>query len=301
VKSTGLAIRVRSFLQVGSKRRSDFDLSISEHEIKSVFQIHDSYIVLLGAVWATMLRVVGHALIVFVLTIATQLGGVAWLVALFARRRVPAFLLAYVVLSVSSVWVAPIYGRIPLSCTADGPLRVQSWFYCVLNRHYVSPKVKETAEDFAQHMDRRFPGTVTLALDANFPYLDSFPLLPHLSHDDGQKLDFAFYYRDANGTYVPGLTRSPIGYFAFEPGPVQCRSRTLSLRWDLEWLQWVWKSGSPDPDRMKAALQWFANDARIGKVFIEPHLKTRFGVTSAKVRFQGCAAARHDDHIHVQL
>lgn len=248
-----------------------------------------------------MFRVFGHALIVLVLTVATQLGGVAWLIGLFARRRIPAFLLAYVVLSVGSLWVAPMYGRVPLSCTADGPLQVQSWFYCVLNRQYVSPKLKETAEDFARHMDRRYPGTVTLALDANFPYLDSFPLLPHLSHDDGRKLDFAFYYRDEKGKYAPGWTRSPIGYFAFEPGPTQCRSRTLSLRWDLDWLQGVWKSGSLDPDRMTAALRWLARDARVGKVFIEPHLKERFGVTSAKIRFQGCAAARHDDHTHIQL
>lgn len=39
----------------------------------------------------------------------------------------------------------------------------------------------------------------------------------------------------------------------------------------------------------------------VGKLFIEPHLKHRLGLTSSKVRFHGCQAVRHDDHIHFQL
>ncbi|MEN8123116.1 MAG: hypothetical protein ABFS35_22450, partial [Bacteroidota bacterium] len=39
----------------------------------------------------------------------------------------------------------------------------------------------------------------------------------------------------------------------------------------------------------------------IGKIFIEPHLKNRLNLTSGKVRFHGCGAVRHDDHIHIQL
>jgi hypothetical protein len=35
-------------------------------------------------------------------------------------------------------------------------------------------------------MDEKFPGTVTIALDANFPFVNGFPLLPHLSHADGK-------------------------------------------------------------------------------------------------------------------
>ncbi len=33
----------------------------------------------------------------------------------------------------------------------------------------------------------------------------------------------------------------------------------------------------------------------------KPHLKTRLKLSSAKIRFHGCQAVRHDDHIHVQL
>ena len=39
----------------------------------------------------------------------------------------------------------------------------------------------------------------------------------------------------------------------------------------------------------------------VGKIFIEPHLNTRLNLTSQKVRYHGCQAVRHDDHIHFQL
>ena len=37
------------------------------------------------------------------------------------------------------------------------------------------------------------------------------------------------------------------------------------------------------------------------KIFIEPHLKQRLGIKNQKVRFHGCGAVRHDDHIHLQI
>ena len=39
----------------------------------------------------------------------------------------------------------------------------------------------------------------------------------------------------------------------------------------------------------------------LGKMFIEPHLKNRLNLYHDKVRFHGCGAVRHDDHIHIQL
>jgi len=39
----------------------------------------------------------------------------------------------------------------------------------------------------------------------------------------------------------------------------------------------------------------------LGKVFVEPHLKTRMKLVDSKIRFHGCGAVRHDDHIHIQL
>lgn len=52
---------------------------------------------------------------------------------------------------------------------------------------------------------------------------------------------------------------------------------------------------------MSLALGLLSRDPRIGKIFLAPHLAAKFGSDAPKIRFQGCAAARHDDHIHIQL
>lgn len=246
------------------------------------------------------MRIAAHAGLIVALTLLTQLGGIAWVVALLARRRLVAFVAAYAVLWVGAVWTAPAFGRVPLPCLGEGSLRMQSVLYCALNRRYADPELAEALADLAEATEARHPGTPTLVLDAGFPFVDGFPMLPHLSHRDGRAADLAFPYR-VKDDYLPGRTRSPIGYFAFEDGPTDCPSRWLDLRWDLSWLQPLWPRWEPEPARMRTMLQLLADDPRIAKVLIEPHLEARFGVSSPKLRFQGCRAARHDDHIHVQL
>ncbi|MEX0284466.1 MAG: hypothetical protein AB3N23_07625 [Paracoccaceae bacterium] len=156
--------------------------------------------------------------------------------------------------------------------------------YCALNRTYVTPELAEVLEDTAETMAQRYPGTITQVLDAGFPFLDGFPLLPHLSHDDGEKVDLAFYY-DIDGQYAPGRARSPIGYFAFEQGATQCGDTWPSLRWDMDVLQPLWPDRALNQDRMRAILQITTADPRIGKVFIEPHLARSLGVSHPKIRF----------------
>jgi hypothetical protein len=56
-----------------------------------------------------------------------------------------------------------------------------------------------------------------------------------------------------------------------------------------------------DELRTKRLVQLLTAQKDIGKLFIEPHLKKRLGLNDAKIRFHGCQAVRHDDHIHVQL
>lgn len=177
---------------------------------------------------------------------------------------------------------------------------MQSVLYCGLNRHYVVPELKEVLITYSKKLNAKHPNTKTLILDANFPFITGFPLLPHLSHNDGRKVDLAFFYEDENG-YLPKATKSPIGYFAFEAGATKCPKKLFSLRWDLNWLQSIWPNYSLEPSRMTTALQILSDDKRIKKLFIEPHLKSRLSLTSSKIRFQGCRAARHDDHIHMQL
>lgn len=245
-------------------------------------------------------EIFAHLALFAALTALTQIGGLAWLAALAFRRRLLAFALTYAALWFAALWIAPTFGREPLPCAGDGPMRVQSPVYCLLNRQYVTPELAAVARDLAQQMNRDFPGTETLVLDAGFPFIEGFPLLPHLSHDDGEKLDLAFYYADRSG-YLPGRTRSPIGYFAFETTGSSCPEVWPTLRWDIGWLQPLWRALELEPARTRAAIDFLVTDSRTGKVFLEPELQTALGLSHAKLRFQGCRAARHDDHIHVQL
>ena len=251
-----------------------------------------------------MLRFSGHLLAIVTLTLLTQLGGVAWLIAIAFRLRwavfVAVLVISYAGLSLAAIWAAPIFGRTALSCFENGPLQVQNPLYCALNRNYVTPQMHAVLDDTARAMDRQFPGTQTLVLDANFPFFDGFPLLPHRSHDDGKKADLAFYYQ-LDGRYLPGAVRAPMGYFAFEQGPTDCPPKLLTLRWDLNFVQNWWRDITPEPRRNISLINMLASDGRVGKIFVEPHLVDDWGVTHSKVRFQGCRAARHDDHIHLQL
>jgi hypothetical protein len=60
-----------------------------------------------------------------------------------------------------------------------------------------------------------------------------------------------------------------------------------------------------EPHRTSAALQWLLSEGtrfKVDTIFIEPYLAARLGVqASPALGFQGCRAARHDDHIHVQI
>lgn len=269
------------------------------------------------------MRLAFHAVAVVFLTLLTQVGGLAWIGTAMVARRLPnprlvmlgVFVLIYAGLSVAAVNMAPVFGRVALPCFASGQsqLAMQSPVYCALNRHYVSKPMYDVANELAADMNRQFPGTLTQALDASFPFLDGFPLLPHLSHNDGNKLDIAFYYGDpSTGQYIRGKTRSPIGYWGFERPergaelPCAGRHDVLTGRWDMGWFQIFNSVVVLDRARTRAALEWLtAQDegrkAGVTKVFIEPHLANSLGVKSDTLRFQGCRAARHDDHIHFQV
>jgi len=254
------------------------------------------------------------------LTVVTQIGGVLYLIWLFVLRRLAVsrtistlgFVAFY---SAISFFLIPplaktVSNRVPLPCTGDGNLQSQSLIYCMLNRHYVKPQLLHATRQMANAIAANFPDTTTLTLDANFPFLDGFPLLPHLSHDDGKKLDIAFKYTDQEGNYMRGKTPSPIGYWHFSrhhAGEISanCPPKWLSLRWDMHWFQpFNDHTLKLEPKRTAYAIQFLIqNSDTLGleKVLLEPHLKQRFWVKSDRVRFQGCRAARHDDHFHFQI
>lgn len=244
------------------------------------------------------MRMAGRVALFVGLTLLTQVGGFVWLL---ARGRFWLFGVLYV-----AVWglvqvAAPLAGRVALPC-AEGVLRMQSVAYCVLLRNFVAPELAEVAQTAAEGVAKAHPGTLTLALDGGFPFLDGFPLIPHLSHDDGEKLDFAFYYA-MDGAYQPGRTASPIGYFAFETldAPDPCPPTWLTMRWNMGFFRPFLRPLDLEPERTTALIRAVLADTRVSKVFVEPPLAARLGLASDRLRFQGCRAARHDDHIHIQL
>lgn len=205
--------------------------------------------------------------------------------------------------------IAPIFGRVPLPIF--GSLKPLNITTCILNRHYVAPALKLQMQDITQKMKTSFLGTKVNYLDASFPFFDGFPLLPHLSHDDGKKLDLAFYYLDKNTGEKTNNSPSHMGYGAFEAPrkgevnyPERCRSDGFLMYNMLEVLRPLINDDqySIDQERTTHFLQLLANDSRTSKLFIEPHLKVRWGLQGrAKIRFHGCQAVRHDDHIHMQI
>jgi hypothetical protein len=246
------------------------------------------------------MRVLGQGLVILGLTVLTQLGGLAWLVALRFRRRLAVFVLAYAALWGAAQLAAPLLGRVPVPCGGE-VLRAQSWVYCALMRNFVTPELLTVAENAAAAVAAEYPGTVTLVLDGGFPFLDGMPLVPHLSHDDGEKLDFAFYYADAGG-YVAGRTASHLGYFAFlRFGPEACPPVWMTLRWEMAWFRPLLRDLALEPLRTRALIAALLADPRVGKVFVEPPVAEALWLSDGKLRFQGCRAARHDDHVHVQL
>lgn len=48
-------------------------------------------------------------------------------------------------------------------------------------------------------MNKNHKGIQVVYLDTNFPFINKFPLLPHLSHSDGKKIDVSLIYKDEKG------------------------------------------------------------------------------------------------------
>lgn len=255
-----------------------------------------------------------HAFVFTALTLLTQVGGIPYIVALgsmrFIRphtplRRIGTLIAAtaagYALLTAAIVpALAPLSGRMKIPCALTTTVS------CALNRNYARPDLVGLTLRLNQALAARYPGSGVTVLDANFPFLDAFPLIPHLSHDDGNKVDLAFFYRDASsGAPIPSGSPSPIGYFHFQQphaGEAQpCAGRVTPLRWDFAWAQPDQPAWQLDAERTQAMIQWWQAQPEVTRIFVEPYLAQRLGVAAGKVRFQGCQAARHDDHVHVQI
>ena len=273
-----------------------------------------------------LLKVTLTIILFCLLTVLTQVGGLVYLLSILtykltekwtnnnylkATYRFTSFLTLYCLTTFLIVPViAKQLGRVPLPLTETNHLQPLNIWTCFLNRNYVRPELKQTAFEVAKQMNNKFPGTTVNYLDANFPFINKFPLIPHLSHNDGKKLDLSFCYRDTKTNEPTNECPSFIGYGnCEEPRPDEKNTADFCADkgyWQYSFMTKVIsqdnkKNFTFDSDKTRELVNLFATQSAIGKIFIEPHLKTRLNLTSDKIRFHGCQAVRHDDHIHIQL
>lgn len=274
-------------------------------------------------------EIIKVSIILVISTVLTQVGGLVYLfykplgLGLEERiknrwARIPLKMALYIVLlSITSLWIVPRfaagYGRVPLPLFASEelPLKPAGLWICLTNRHYVKPALLEAITSVAQEVRQAYPGTEIIYLDANFPFLDGFPLLPHRSHEDGRKLDICYLYKDAGSGERVNLPPTWLGY-GYSEVPKKDEYNQIEVCEEKGYWQYsllnklIIRKGKTrfvfDEEANTTLLREIAQQPGVERIFIEPHLKTRLGLQNiSKIRFHGCQAVRHDDHIHLQL
>lgn len=235
-------------------------------------------------------------LVFILLTMLSQIGGLVYLLAIcIPVSRLSKFFIFLVLYAIAS------YGIVPMIARETGRVQVRSTFIStLLNRNYVNPDLKAVIVDMEN----------VNCLDANFPFINGFPLFPHLSHGDGNKLDIAFRYIDKRTNKRTDQIPSWNGYGIYEEPlphevnmPAECERKG---KWQYSLLHYITPQSSREHYKLDLVatkaliLQLLANPS-VKKIFLEPHLKSRMAIESDKVRYHGCKAVRHDDHIHVEI
>jgi hypothetical protein len=260
------------------------------------------------------LKILIHLIVIVFLTIITQVGGVIYGLSVFffrnksIRKQFLAFTIIYLLFTFLIVpVVAPVFGREKIK--ESFCLEAKSVFYKFTNRNYVTPELNFSLTTLSNELVRKNKNLKLIYLDANFPFFNGFPLLPHLSHNDGKKIDISLVYEDSDGK-LTNKKPSVSGYGVYS-GPTKreynqpevCRKKG---KWQYDFPKYL-TLGTVNKD-LKFSNKWnrilieliLKND-KVGKLFVEPHLKSRLGFNNKKIRFHGCQAVRHDDHIHFQL
>jgi hypothetical protein len=109
--------------------------------------------------------------------------------------------------------IAPFFGRVKIE--ASNKIKAHSFITLLFNRNYVTPKIQSILNDISLMVSKNLSDIKLIYLDANFPFFDGFPLLPHLSHNAGRKIDISFIYEDKDKK-ISNLKPSISGYGIFE-------------------------------------------------------------------------------------
>lgn len=251
----------------------------------------------------------------FLLTIITQIGGIVYVISLMISKKwnknlkyktLIIFLVLYLLTTFLIVpLIAPFFGREKVAHSLK--IKPTNYFTVLLNRNYVQPKLNQ----LLKQTEKELIGTNIEIhyLDANFPFINKFPLLPHLSHNDGKKIDISLIYETKAGT-ISNKQKTISGYGVFEkPKPNEYNQIEKCL--EKGYLQYDYPKymtfGKINKELVfskkgtKKLIKSILKNKNLGKLFIEPHLKSRMNLKSNKIRYHGCHAVRHDDHIHIQL
>jgi len=254
-------------------------------------------------------------LIFVFLTILTQIGGVVFLLEEtltslinpnFKFKKILVFLILYLIATFLFVPnIAPYFGREKIKNSSR--IYATNYFTVLLNRNYVNPKLNKVLE--RTEIALKNANVDICYLDANFPFINNYPLLPHLSHNDGKKIDLSLVYENSEGEII-NKQKSISGYGVFEK-PKRNEINQIKSCLKKGYSQYDYSKyltfGTINSDLVfsTSGTQKLINslllNQEIEKIFIEPHLKNRLKLTNQKIRYHGCHAVRHDDHIHVQI
>lgn len=249
------------------------------------------------------------------LTAITQIGGIVYLLSIFFSKKwhrsfkfktLTIFIVFYFISTFLIVpFVAPIFGREKIKHSES--IKPTNYFTDLLNRNYVNPKLNK----LLKNTENELKGTNIKIhyLDANFPFIDNFPLLPHLSHNDGNKIDLSLIYQTKEGI-ISSKQKSRSGYGVFEKPKSseynQIDKCLLNGYFQYDFPKYL-TLGEINKELVfskkgtKKLIEKLLKNKSLEKLFIEPHLKNRMNLNNKKIRYHGCKAVRHDDHIHIQI
>ena len=255
------------------------------------------------------LKLLGHTCIIIFLTVLSQVGGLIWFVSVlfsvkFKKRKRYLFPLLYLVFNLLIIpTIANALGRERLP-VFNSQLKPRNLVYPLLFRNYVKPELRDLLENSVHQL--MYSNITITYLDANFPFFDGFPLLPHLSHSDGKKIDISFQYLDQKG--VPTDKKPSVsGYGIYVSSKNTTSKNCLSKGyWQYDFPKYLTfgkiNELALDEKNTSALIKELLNNSSTQKIFIEPYLKQQLQLQNySKIRFHGCQAVRHDDHIHVQI
>ena len=264
-----------------------------------------------------ILRYFGQLLLFLILTVISQTGGVILLVAVIATykvkkykfvKRTITFLGIYLMFN---LFLTPIiaqqFGREKIETSES--IQPRMILTDLLNRNYVRADLNQVLQETATKLNKSYPDLKILYLDANFPFIDKFPLFATSKSQRWQKLDLCFIYETMDGEITNNKpSRTGYGIFAIPTAKEKDTNEFCKKEgyWQYDFTKYT-TFGTKHNDLKLATkptrelIFLLIKNPKIKKIFVEPHLKYRLKLNYDKMRFHGCQAVRHDDHIHIQL